>query len=149
MKRTLVAISSVVAAACGGSSDNNSFANFEGAAWNASVSAIATCPPPVNMQAGNRTYSLTFAPGNGADLQVTSTEGCVYKFNLSNSNYTATLVNAPVSCTATISGITATVTWTSYTATTTDGHNLTINTAGTATNGSLTCSFTETGSATR
>ena len=123
MKRVPLAIAFSLAASCGGSNgggSNGTLANFEGAAWNASVTDTATCPQPIGDRSGTRPYSLTFVRGSGSDLQVTSAEGCVYKFNVST--YTATLVNAPVSCTATVSGITATVTWTSYTVTTTDGH---------------------------
>jgi hypothetical protein len=145
MKRVL-AMSIALAAACGGGSSTN-FANFQGAAWNASVTDTASCPAPIGTQSAPRTYSLTFVPANGADLQFTSAEGCVYKFNVSGN--TATLANAPVSCTVSVNGITGVVSWTSFTATTTDGHHLAIDTAGTATNSVITCSFTETGSASR
>jgi hypothetical protein len=145
MKRVL-AIAIALAAACGGSSSNK-FANFEGAAWNASLTDTASCPAPIGTQSAPRMYSLTFVPATGADLQFTSAEGCVYKFNVSGN--TATLANAPVSCTVNVSGIIGVVSWTSFTATTSDGHTLTINTAGTASNGVLSCTFTEMGTATR
>jgi hypothetical protein len=145
--KCVLAVSIAVAAGCGGSNSSNRFANFEGAAWNASVTDTAGCPAPIGTQSASRTYSLTFVPATGADLQATSAEGCVYKFNVSGN--TATLANGPVSCTATVSGISAVISWTSFTATTNDGHNLTINAAGTATNGLINCSFTEAGTATR
>ena len=150
MKRALVAIPFALAAACGGNdggSSNATLGLFEGAAWNASVIDTANCPSPIGTQSGTRTYSITFVGGSGSDLQFTSAENCVFKFNVST--YTATLVNAPVSCTASFSGITATISWTSFTASTTDGHTLALNGAGTATAQSVACPFTETGSATR
>jgi hypothetical protein len=147
MKRVL-ALSLALAAACGGSGSSTKFPNFEGAAWNASVIITANCSAPIGTQTVPRTYSLTFVPSTGADLQFTSTEGCVYKFNVSGN--TATLANGPVSCTLNVSNtLMGLVSWTSFTTTTSDGHNLTINTAGSATNGVITCSFTETGAATR
>lgn len=148
MKRTVLAASLVIAAACGGSNgSNSSFANFEGAAWNASLTSTANCPAPIGTQSANRAFSIAFVAATDADMQFTSAEGCVYKFKVSGN--TATLSNGPVSCAVTVSGISGTVTWTSYTATTADGHNLTVTTAGTATNGLITCSFSEAGSATR
>jgi len=146
MKRVL-ALSLALAAACGGSGSSTKFPNFVGAAWNASVTDTANCSEPIGTRTAPRTYSLTFVPATGADLQYTSTEGCVYKFNVSGN--TATLANSPVSCMVNVDGIIGTASWTSFTATTSDGHNLTINTAGSATNGVITCSFTETGAATR
>jgi hypothetical protein len=145
MKRGL-ALAVALTAACGGSSSNR-LANFEGAAWNASVTYTATCPAPIGTQSVSRTEAITFVAGSGADLQFTSPEGCVYKLNVSGN--TATLANAPVSCTVNVNGIIGVVSWTSFTATTSDGHYLTINSAGSATNGAITCSFTESGSATR
>jgi hypothetical protein len=145
MKRVLT-ISIVLVAACGGGSSSK-FPNFEGAAWNATVTDTANCSAPIGTQSGSRTYSVTFVPATGADLQFTSAEGCVYKFNVSGN--TATLANGPVSCTVTVQGIIGVVAWNTFTATTSDGHNLTINAAGTASNGTITCSFTEAGGAAR
>ena len=148
MKGLLAVVPLALAVACGGSSSSNRLSNFEGAAWNASVTDTVACSAPIGTQSVPRTYSLRFVPGTGADLQYTSAEGCVYKFNVSGN--TATLANAPVSCTVNVGGIaTGTVSWTSFTATTSDGHNLTINAGGTAANSVITCSFTETGNATR
>src|SRR3989440_6827265 len=132
MKTVLIAASVALAAACGGSSGNSAdrLANFTGSGWNASVTSTisATCPVFPG-RSGTRTYSITFVPTTGADLQWTSAEGCLYKFNVSGN--TASLANAPVSCSATLSGIPVNASWTSFTATTSDGRNLTIATAGT------------------
>src|SRR4051812_18491019 len=123
MKSAFVAVCVALAAACGGSSSSmDRLANFTGAAWNASVtSTISNTCPLFGGRSGTRTYSLTFAPTTGADLQWTSAEGCVYKFNVSGN--TASLANAPVSCNATITNIPVAASWTSFTATTTDGRN--------------------------
>ena len=150
MKTVLIAVSVALAAACGGSSGNSAdrLANFTGSGWNASVTTTISASCPVFPgQSGNRTYSLTFAPGTGADLQWTSAEGCLYKFNVSAN--TASLSNPPVSCNITVNGIPITATWTSFTATTADGRNLAISTAGTGTALTQTCPFSETGTATR
>ena len=150
MKTVLIALSVVLAAACGGSSNGTTdrLANFTGSGGNASVTTTVspTCPV-LGGQSGTRTYSITFAPTTGADLQWTSAEGCVYKFNVSGN--TASLSNAPVSCNFTLNGFAVSATWTSYTATTTDGRNLAIATAGTGSALLQTCPFTETGTATR
>ena len=150
MKTVLIAVSVALAAACGGSSGNSAdrLANFTGSGWNASVTTTISASCPVFPgQSGNRTYSITFAPTTGADLQWTSAEGCLYKFNVSGN--TASLSNAPVSCNATVNSIPVSATWTTFTATTTDGRNLTIATAGTASAIGQTCPFAEAGSATR
>jgi|SRR5437867_3254003 len=147
MKTVLIAVSVALATACGGSSGTTDrLANFTGSGWNASVTTTVTCPG-LPVQSGNRTYSITFAPTTGADLQWTSAEGCLYKFNVSGN--TASLSNAPVSCNATVNSIPVSATWTTFTATTTDGRNLTIATAGTASAIGQTCPFAEAGSATR
>ena len=45
---------------------------------------------------------MTLSNGSGADLQYTSNDGCLFKFNVSGS--TATLANGPVTCSATSNG---------------------------------------------
>src|SRR5882724_5883407 len=117
MKTVLIAVCVALACGCGGSSGpgTDRLANFTGSSWNASVTTTVTCP--TFSQSGIRTFAITFAPGAGADLQWTSAEGCLYKFNVSGN--TASLSNAPVSCNTTVNGIPVSATWTSYTATTT------------------------------
>jgi hypothetical protein len=151
MKTVLIPACLALACACGGSSGSGTtdrLANFSGTAWNASVTTTisSTCPVAPG-QSGTRTYSITFVPTTGADLQWTSAEGCAYKFNVSGN--TASLANAPVTCNATINNIPVTATWTSFTATTADGRNLAIATAGTASALLQSCPFSETGTATR
>ena len=79
--------------------------------------------------------------GSGWNASVTTTVTCpglpVQSGNRTNS-ITFARVTAPVSAT-----------WTTFTATTTDGRNLTIATAGTASAIGQTCPFAEAGSATR
>ena len=131
MKTVLIAVSVALATACGGSSGTtDKLANFTGSGWNASVTTtISASCPVLPGHSENRTYSITFAPTTGADLQWTSAEGCLYKFNV------AALALAANDSTAL--------------ATTTDGRNLTIATAGTASAIGQTCPFAEAGSATR
>jgi hypothetical protein len=148
MKMLVGVLSLAVAAGCGGSSSNattDRLANFTGSGWNASVTTTVTCQGFT--QSGVRTFAITFVPTTGADLQWTSAEGCLYKFNVSGN--TASLSNPPVTCNTTVNNIPVTATWTSYTATTSDGRNLTISTAGTGSALLQNCPFSETGTATR
>lgn len=151
MKTLLIALLLVSALACGGSGKGgsaNNLANFTGSGWNANVTTtVSTTCPVIGGQSGTRTFAITFAPTTGADLQWTSAEGCIYKFNVSGN--TASLSNAPVSCNFTLNGVPVTATWTSYSATTADGRNLTITSAGTGSALGQTCPFSETGTATR
>jgi len=121
-------------------------ANFLGAAWNATQTTTVSCPGQ-QPQSSTDSVSIAFSPGNGADLQYTSQAGCTYKFNVSGN--TASLSNPPVTCSTTFGTVTITLTWTSYTASTSDGHNLTLMSAGTASASGQTCPFSITGSATR
>src|SRR5258705_1547801 len=128
MKSVLIPVCLAFACACGGSSGSGTtdrLANFTGSGWNANVtSTISNTCPVFPGRSGARTYSITFAPTTGADLQWMSAEGCLYKFNVSGN--TASLANAPVTCNATISNIPVAASWTSFTATTSDGRNLAI-----------------------
>jgi hypothetical protein len=147
MKTLVVFAALSFAVACGGGSSAppDRLANFLGNSWNASVTTTVTCA--VFSQSGNRTYSIPFQRGTDADLQYTSAEGCLYKFNVSGN--TAALSNGPVTCNTSVNGIAVTATWTSYTATTSDGRTLTISTGGNGSALGQTCPFTEAGSATR
>ena len=148
MKPVLISCLVVSALACGGSNDNGgakNLANFTGSGWNATVTTTVNCSG--FSQSGQRTFAIAFAPTTGADLQWSSAEGCLYKFNVSGN--TASLSNPPVSCNTTVNGIPVTATWTSYTATTADGRSLTIASAGTGSALGQSCPFSETGTATR
>ena len=105
-----------------------------------------TCPgnAPVTQ---NSLVSVTLSNGSGADLQYTSNDGCLFKFNVSGS--TATLANGPVTCSATSNGTAVSLSVASYTLYTSDGHHLTANAVGTATVGGVSCVFGLTGSGTR
>jgi hypothetical protein len=146
-----------IAVSCGGSesaggSDAGSdagtknLAAFLGAAWNAVQTTQVSClgAPP---QSSTDAVSILFSPGTGADLQYASPAGCTYQFNVSGD--TASLSNAPVTCSTSFGGVPVTLTWTSYTATTSDGHNLTLMSAGTVSFSGQLCPFSITGSATR
>jgi len=139
----------LMAAACGGSGSGSSGADlsiFTGATWTGTLTSTVTCggQPPAS---GNANFNVPLSAGSGADLQYMSNDGCLFKFNVSGS--TGSLSNGPVSCSTTSSGIAIVVTFNSYTLSTSDGHHLTINSAGTAASGGTTCSMTTTGNATR
>jgi hypothetical protein len=151
MKRMLAALVLTSAAGCGGSdgtggSSTKDLANFLGATWNGTTTVTVTCPGSAPNTQG-AAFALAFTAGTDADFQYTSQGGCFYKYNVSGN--TASLSNAPVSCTTTANGTTVTTTWSSYTLTTSDGHSLSINTAGTGTALGQTCPFTQTGTAAR
>src|SRR4029077_8908192 len=78
--------------------------------------------------------------GTDADLQYTSTGGCLFKFRVDGN--TAALSNAPVKCVA--GG--ADWTFTDYALTSTDGVHATLNVAGGVVDGAGGCNFTMTGS---
>jgi hypothetical protein len=150
MKRALVAMVIALAAGCGGSDGGSggatkNLANFQGATWNGTLTTTITCG--TQSQSGNGSIALVLSPGSGADLQYTSASGCLFKFNVSDS--TASLANAPVSCSTTVNGTVFVLTITSYTLTTQDGHNLTLQSAGTISSGGQSCPVGITGSATR
>jgi hypothetical protein len=137
----------LLAVACGGSdSGSKNLSNFEGATWNLNLTTTISCSgqPP---QSGSSATTVAYSPGSGADLQYTSHDGCLFKFNVSG--YTATLSNPPVSCSTTINGNAYVITFTSYSASTSDGHNLTVNAAGNIASGGTTCPIALTGSGTR
>jgi hypothetical protein len=157
MKGMLAAIPFALAIACGGSNGGNTLGasnpnpganpnNWLGSAWNGSVSTIVSCSGQAQ-QSANTAYTVTFSKSSDADFQYTSGAGCTYKFKVSGN--TASLSNAPVSCSA--NGTTVTATWTAYTLNTSDGHSLTISASGTATESTsqTTCPFSQTGTAGR
>jgi hypothetical protein len=152
MKRAWLGLALGLAASCGGSDSSSSsgtknLGNFLGATtWSGSTNTTVSCPGSP-AQSSTNSFAVAFSAGSGADLQYTSQANCTFKFNVSGN--TGSLSNGPVTCSATSSGITINFSWTSYTATTSDGHNLTVNSAGTASASGQTCPFTITGSATR
>jgi hypothetical protein len=133
----------LLAVACGGSGKDLS--NWLGS-WAGNQTTTVTCPgnAPVTQ---NSLVSVTLSNGSGADLQYTSNDGCLLKFNVSGS--TATLANGPVTCSATSNGTAVSLSVASYTLYTSDGHHLTATAAGTATVSGVSCVFGLTGSGTR
>jgi hypothetical protein len=151
VKRALIGIILALAAGCGGSDtggdgSTKNLANFQGSTWSGTTTTTLTCPGSP-AQTGNTGFTVAFSPGTGADLQYTSQAGCTYKFNVSGN--TASLSNAPVTCSTIAGGTTINLAWTSYSVTTSDGHNLTFTAAGTASDSTQTCNFSMSGSATR
>jgi hypothetical protein len=143
MKRAIIVM--LALAGCGGSSTGANLSNFQGAWPTVHLTTTINCGgSPVTQ---DTTVSVSIGPGTGADLQHTSNSGCLYKFNVSGS--TATLSNAPVTCSTTSGGTTYVLTVTSFTATTSDGHNLTLTASGTITSGGSSCSYAITGNGTR
>jgi hypothetical protein len=148
MKRMLAALAFASAAGCGGgdSGGTKNLANFQGATWNGQLTSTVTCPGSAPQTSASG-YAVVFSPGTGADLQYASQAGCIFQFNVSGN--TASLSNAPVSCSTNANGTNVTLAWTTYTVTTSDGHSLNISGAGTGTALGQTCPFTQTGSAAR
>jgi hypothetical protein len=120
--------------------------DFEGATWNVTLTTTISCAGQAP-QSGSTSTTVAYSAGSGADLQYTSRDGCLFKFNVSGN--AANLSNAPVSCSTTINGTAYVITFNSYTASTSDGHNLTINAAGNIASGGTTCPIALTGSGTR
>jgi hypothetical protein len=146
MKWSLIALI-VAAAACGGSeSGGQDLSKFEGSPWNTNLTMTVTCGS--QSQNGSALSTISFGPASaGADLQYTSQDGCTFQFIVAGN--TATLSNAPVSCGTTVNGATLIATFNNYAATTSDGHNLTIASSGSAAVGGTTCSTVLTGTGTR
>jgi hypothetical protein len=130
----------------GGGGDSKDLSKFTGSIWNTTLTTTISCSGQAPAT-GSTSTTLGFSPGSGADLQYTSVSGCLFKFSVSGN--TASLSNAPVSCSTTSSGTSYVLTLNSYTASTSDGHNLTINAAGSVASGGTSCPTTLTGSATR
>jgi FlaG/FlaF family flagellin (archaellin) len=133
----------LLAAGCGGSS-SSAASKFIGN-WAAIVHTTRTCGDSVGQ--GDSSVTIPIAAGSGADLESTSSDGCVFKFRVSGD--TATLSNAPVSCNAAVPSIPGTTTVNDYTLTTNDGHHATLSSSGTLAENTETCTFTITGSATK
>ena len=148
MKRVFSGTLCALALACGGSdnSGGKNLSNFEGATWNLNLTTTISCAGQAP-QSGSTATTVAYSAGSGADLQYTSRDGCLFKFNVSGN--TATLSNAPVSCSTTINGTAYVITFNSYSASTSDGHNLTVNAAGNIASGGTTCPIALTGSGTR
>ena len=152
MKRAWIGLVLGLAWACGGSSNSGggsgtkNLANFQGATWSGTGNQVTTCSgqPPAN---SSGSVSFALSAGSGADLQYSSTAGCLFKFNVSGN--TASLANAPVTCSTVSGGVTVTITITSYTLTTSDGHNLSFSNGGTASASGTTCTIAITGTVTR
>jgi hypothetical protein len=133
----------ILAAGCGGGS-STAVSKFIGS-WTATVHTTRTCGDSVGQGDSSDTISLT--AGSGADLESTSSDGCIFKFRVSGD--TATLSNAPVSCNAALPSIPGTTTINDYTLATSDGHHATLSRSGTMSENTETCTFTITGSATK
>lgn len=140
MKTMLAAL--VLIIGCGGSGPD--LTNFQGT-WSGNLSSTITCG--TQSQSGNSADSITLSAGTGADLQYQSSAGCLFKFNVAGG--TASLVNAPVTCSTTVNGTVLELNFTSYTLSTSDGHHLTADAAATVSSGGQTCTMVITGSATR
>lgn len=141
MKRLLAALALTIG--CGGGSGPD-LSRFEGT-WNGNLSSTVVCG--TQSQSGNSTDSITLSAGSGADLQYLSNAGCLFKFNVSGG--TASLSNAPVTCSTTSNGTVLALNFSSYSLSTSDGHHLTANATATIASGGQTCNLVITGSATR
>src|SRR5947208_15528844 len=134
----------VLLASSGGGSSSSAVSKFIGN-WAATVHTTRTCGDSVGQ--GDSSVTIQLAAGSGADLESTSSDGCVFKFRVSGD--TATLSNAPVSCNAAFAGLRGTTTVNDYTLTTSDGHHANTSRSGTMSVGPDICTLTIVGSATK
>jgi hypothetical protein len=151
MKNAILIVLFAVAA-CGGSDSgaaaSKDLTKFTGAPWNGSVTTTLMCPGQAPVT-GSAALAISFSGvTNGADLEYTSRDGCLYRFVVTGT--TASLSNGPVTCGLTSpSGAAVVGSITSYSATTSDGHNLAISSSGTLSSGGASCPIATTGAATR
>jgi len=150
MRRTAIVLAMALAASCGGATveggGTKDLSKFAGAAWSGSLTTTVTCAGPVAPVTDSATFSLT--AGSDADLQLTNSQGCLFKFNVSGD--TASLANGPVSCQMTLDGFAVSATFATFTLTTSDGKSLAANASGTAMAGGLpACPATVAGTLTR
>ena len=135
-----------MAAACGGGiGGGGNLSNFTGAAWSDTLTNTINCSGQT--YTSTSTGSFTVTAGTTSDLKVATSDGCTLLLNVSGN--TASLSSSPQTCTQTINGQSATVTITSASMTTSDGHAGTITEAGSITQGTTTCTFSASGSASR
>ena len=132
---------------CGATAPANNLANFTGATWSGSLSASATCNNMTMIPLAVFPAQITFQSAAPNEIEYTSGDGCLFKFGVSGD--TATLSNGPVKCSKVVLGAAIALTYRQYTATTTDGHNLTAEVTYDTLAGSITCTFTGNGAATR
>jgi hypothetical protein len=135
-------------AGCGSAAPATNLAHFTGPPqWDGSLSSTGTCSNGSTLPIIPKQGQFTFVSNAANEIEYTTSDGCLFKFNVSLD--TATLSNAPVKCSTVILGASIALTFTQYTATTTDGHHLTGTVSYSTQAGSITCNFTGNGSATR
>jgi hypothetical protein len=122
--------------------------DFTNATWNGLAMGTDTCSG-LGLDGGIYTTSdtirLVFVQ-NGVGLSYASIDGCFFEFSVSGD--TATLSNGPVTCHVSTDAGNDVTTYQDYTATTSDGLHMTIALTGMSTVGGVTCTFTDTGTAT-
>ena len=139
MRRTAIVLATVLAASCGGAmvdgAGTKDLSKFLGAPWSGSLTTTVTCAGAVAPFVQTDAVTLALSEGSGADLQFTSAQGCLFKFNATGG--TARLANGPVACHVTVEGFSVDASITTFTLTTSDGKSLAVNAGGTATAGGL------------
>jgi hypothetical protein len=97
------------------------FTKFTGATWSGTNTITQTCGGATVTR--TVAISVQFYGNGGTGIYYPSKDGCVFDFTVSGD--TASLSNAPVTCSATGDAGVETYTVTAYTVTTSDGHSLT------------------------
>ncbi len=128
-----------------GDAGSSGVSNFEGATWTGTLTATLSCGD-AGTATSTSSETVTFVP-TATGFSYTDKNGCTLDFTVSGS--TATLSNAPVTCSVSTDAGSSEVQYTSATLTSADGHNLTVDTQGNVNSGSLSCSIAESGSLSR
>jgi hypothetical protein len=142
-RASLLGVAALLASCGGPATQAITQSDFTGAPWDVTLTTSVDCG---GGQLGSTSSSgkVGFVALPAPDeIQASSQAGCNFKLNLAGA--TASLVNAPVVCSATSSGQAYQYSFSSYTATTSDGHNLTISAAATENFAGAVCRFTITG----
>jgi hypothetical protein len=124
---------------------SNGVSNFEGGTWTGTLTQTLSCAD-AGTSTDTASQSMTFVSA-ASGFSYTDKTGCMLDFTVSGS--TATLSNAPATCSVSTDAGSAGLQYTSATLATTDGHHMTGQAAGTVTEGGLSCTFTDTVSLTR
>jgi hypothetical protein len=130
------------------SSPSANLNNFTGAAWSGTATTTFNCRDAGSTlpASGSTSFVLSASGSNG--LTYTTMDGCVFDFTVSGD--TATLSNAPVTCSlSTDAGIAVVLDVSNYTLSTSDGQHLAGTASGTGMVGGISCNLSQTLSATR
>jgi hypothetical protein len=129
------------------SSPSVNLSNFTGA-WSGTFTTTVDCEDGgIISGPDSETGSIGLSASGSSGLTYASMDGCVFDFSVSGD--TATLSNAPVTCSLATDAGAIVLMYTSYTLSTPDGQHLTGTVTANGTEGGFSCTLSETLSATR